>query len=157
MSDIDKVLINFFKKASEDPSNKDVLELSEDLPIRKVAFDMYKVFGDHYDGLWKLEEVEGKQFLVRASNPQYDTKESGDWTVSSNYDYNNITLKYKNVPICSFSSDDFGFDRNDITIFKSAIFDMISSDEKFVKEIISSQSKSKVETLQQIFPELIKK
>lgn len=156
MSDIDKVLIDIFKQASLDPTNKDVLEVSEDLPIRKVAFDMYKVFGDHYDGLWKLEEMDGKQFLVRASDPQYQNKQAGDWTVSSNYEYNDVTLKYKNVPICSFSADDFGFGRNDITIFKSAIFDMINSDDKFVKEIISSQSKSKFETLQQIFPELIK-
>ena len=156
MSDLDSVLIKFFKEASEDLSVKERVKITDDVHFKKVAFDMYKLYNDHYDGLWKIEDVEGAQYLVRASDPQYAAKEGGSWTVSSNYDYNNVTLKYKSVPICSFSADEYGFNKEDVLTFKTAIFDMIESDGEFVKKVISSQPKTKSEALKAMFPELVK-
>ena len=157
MSDLDKLLIQLRKEASSDLSDKDRIELTEDLSIKKVAFDMYKVFNDHYDGLWKIEESDGSKFLVRASDPKYELSDSGNWAVASNYDNDNIVLKYKNVPICSFSSNEYGFNKESVFNFRSAVLEAIESDQEFLKNVIATQPKTKVEALQSIFPELIKK
>lgn len=156
MSELDDVLINLFRKQSSDIATKDRLPVTDDLKIRKVAFDMYKVLGDQYDDLWKVEDVEGSSFLVRSSDPKYGTKEGGDWTAASNYDYNNVTLSYKSVPICSFSSDEYGFEGEDIFTFKSALLDMANSDEEFIKKVVASQPRAKADTLGNLFPEILK-
>ena len=59
MSELDDVLIDFFKKQSSDISVKDIIPITNDLKIKKIAFDMYKVMGDQYDDLWKVEEIDG--------------------------------------------------------------------------------------------------
>jgi len=156
MSELDEVLIRLLKKQSSDISTKDRIPLSEDLKIKKVAFDMYKVLGDQYNDLWKVEEVDGNSFLVRSSDPKYQTKEGGDWTAASNYDHNNVTLSYKDVPICSFSSEEYGFNGDDIFTFKSALLDVANTDSEFVKKVVSSQSKAKADTLGSLFPEILK-
>jgi hypothetical protein len=156
MSELDDVLIKLFKKQSSDISTKDRMLLTDDLKIKKIAFDMYKVMGDQYNDLWKVEEVDGSRFLVRSSDPQYQKKEGGDWTASSNYDYNHVTLSYKNVPICGFSSDEYGFNDNDIFTFKSALLDVASSDEEFIKKVIASQPKAKADVIKDLFPEILK-
>jgi hypothetical protein len=155
MSELDDVLIKLFKKQSSDISDKDRLPLTDDLKIRKIAFDMYKVMGDQYNDLWRVEEVDGSKFLIRSSDPQYQTKEGGDWSTSSNYDYNHVTLSYKNVPICGFSSDEFGFNDNDIFTFKSALLDIASSDKEFIKKVIASQPKAKADVIKNLFPEML--
>ena len=66
MSELDEVLINLFKKQSSDISTKDRIPMTEDLKIKKVAFDMYKVFGDQYNDLWKVEDVDGSSFWLEA-------------------------------------------------------------------------------------------
>jgi len=156
MSDLDKVLIELSKKQSSDLSGKDKIPMSDDLKLKKVAFDMYKVFGDQYDDLWKVESIDGDSFLVRSSDPQYQRKEGGDWSADSNYDYNNVTLSYKNVPICAFSSEDYGFDGEDIFTFKSALLDVASTDVGFLKKVIASQAKAKVSAIESLFPDIFK-
>ena len=156
MSELDEVLINLFKKQSSDMAAKDRLPVTDDIKIRKVAFDMYKVLGDQYDDLWKVEDVDGSAFLVRSSDPKYRTKDGGDWTAASNYDHNNVTLSYKNVPICSFSSDEYGFEGEDIFTFKSALLDMANSDGEFIKKVVASQPRAKADTLGNLFPEILK-
>jgi hypothetical protein len=156
MSELDEVLIKLFKKQSSDISSKDRLPLSDDLKIKKVAFDIYKVMGDHYNDLWKMEDVDGAKYLIRSSDPQYQVKEGGDWSTSSNYEYNNVTLSYKKVPICSFSADEFGFTGDDVFTFKSALLDVVGSDQEFVKKVIASQPKAKAEAIESLFPELLK-
>ena len=156
MSELDNVLINFFKKQSTDLSSKDRIRVTEDLKIKKVAFDMYKIMKDQYNDLWKIEEVDGESFLVRSSDPQYDRKDDGVWTVASNYDHNNVTLSYKNVPLCSFSSDEFGFSSDDIFTFKSALLDVVDTNDGFIKDILASQPKAKAEAIKGLFPELLK-
>lgn len=156
MSDIDSILIGLQKKNASDLSQKDKIKLTDDLQIKKVAFDMYKVLRDQYDDLWKVEEHEGEKFLVRSSDPKYSVKEGGNWIVTGNYDSNNVTLSYKNVPICSFSSDDFGFSKDDIFTFKSALLDVLETDQGFVKKVIDKQPKAKAAAIQSLFPELLK-
>jgi hypothetical protein len=156
MSELDDVLINFFKNQSSDISVKDKIPLTKNLKIKKVAFDMYKVMGDQYDDLWKVEEIDGSNFLIRSSDPKYQTKEGGDWSASSNYDYNHVTLSYKNVPICGFSSDEYGFSGDDIFTFKSALLDVVSSDKEFIKKVVASQPSAKAEVIKNLFPEILK-
>ena len=117
---------------------------------------MYKVMGDQYDDLWKVEEIDGSNFLIRSSDPKYQTKEGGDWSASSNYDYNHVTLSYKNVPICGFSSDEYGFSGDDIFTFKSALLDVVSSDKEFIKKVVASQPSAKAEVIKNLFPEILK-
>ena len=114
---------------------------------------MVKVFGDHYDDLWKVEEVEGEKFLIRASSPEYKRKDGGDWSAISDYDAENITLAYKKVPICRFSSEEYEFG-DDMFAFKTSLLERASSDSDFIKSILTAQPKSKAEAIGNIFPEL---
>lgn len=156
MSEIDSILIELQKKQASNISQKDRIKVTDDLQIKKVAFDMYKVLRDQYDGLWKVEDVDGERFLVRSSDPQYSSDSKGSWLVTGNYDSDNVTLSYKNVPICSFSSDEFGFSKDDIFTFKSALLDVIETDSEFVKKVIGKQPEAKVAAIESLFPELLK-
>lgn len=156
MSDLDRVLVELSRSQSTDLSDKNKILISDGLRIKKVAFDMYKVFGDQYDDLWRVEKEGDDSFLVRSSDPQYQRKEGGDWSASSNYDYNNVTLSYKNVPICAFSAEDYGFNNDDIFTFKAALLDMASTDTGFLKKVIGSQANAKVSAIESIFPDMFK-
>jgi hypothetical protein len=157
---LDDILIKLAKKQSTDLTIKDQIELDDSISIKKVAFDMYRAdsnsTGKLYDGLWTLQEIDGKPHLVRASNPQFDSKKNGDWEVISDYDKRNVTLAYKNIPITRFSSDEYGFSSDDISIFKSALIEKTSSDESFLSELFKEQPRSKKEALVSTFPELKK-
>lgn len=155
MRELDQTLIRFFKDKSENLGDKDIIKVSEDLRMKKVAFDMYKVYGDHYDCLWKLEDVDGSKFLVRASDPQFDYSSKGDWNLSSDYDAKNVTLFYKNTPIERFSSSEFGFESSDLNLFKSALQEQLD-DESFVRDVLGSQPKDKFSSLTVTHPELKK-
>jgi hypothetical protein len=156
MRELDEALIKHFKKQSKDIKNKDIIPIDGSFKFKKVAFDRFKVFGDHYEGLWKVEEISGVPHLVRASDPTFDYKTSGDWSAAADYDNSNITLSYKDIPITSFSSKEFGYQSDDVDLFKSAILEKISEDKDFVKDVLVSQSKQKVDALTKTFPELIK-
>mgnify|MGYP003120319648 CR=1 FL=1 len=151
-SNLDKTLIGLLKKQSNDIKDKDMIKLSEARGFRKVAFDIYK---DHYDGLWSLEELNGESILVRSSDPKYSYVDGKDgWSASSDYDHSNITLCYKNVPIQRFSSQEYEFSESDISIFKSALLESVSEDKEFIKNVLSSQPKSKLDALCSTFPEI---
>ena len=155
MSDKDKILINLSKNRRGDISSKQSIPLQDGVRIKKVAFDMYKVLSDHYDGLWTISEDDaGQKHLIRASNPTFSTEEEGDWSATSDYDMNNITLAYKKVPIYRFCSDDFGFSGEDIFTFKSALLDRVRSDSDFIGEVLSDQPQQKVAAILETFPEL---
>ena len=155
MHELDEALIRHFKRQSKDIKNKDIIPVDGSFKFKKVAFDRFKVLGDHYDGLWKIEEISGTPHLVRASDPKFNHKTSGDWSASADYDNSNITLSYKDIPITSFSSKEFGYESNDVDIFKSAILEKLSEDKGFARDVIVSQSKQKVDALTKTFPELI--
>lgn len=160
LDDIDRVLIETFLKKSEDIGSKNFIKFSKELEnsgaIRKIAFDVYKVDNDPYDNMWVLEDIDGVAHLVRASDPQYENEVSGDWKVTSSYDRTNITLSYKDTPITRFSSSDYGFNKEDIISFRSAILSRVKEDREFLKEVLAEQPQNKKETLVSTYPELLK-
>ena len=130
---LDETLVSLLQKKSEDINDKNFIKLSEAKNFRKVAFDMFK---DHYDGLWKAQDVNGERYLVRASDPKFDYVSGSDtWAVYSDYDNANITLSYKNVPIQRFSSNEYVFNNEDIGIYKTPNLESVSDDEIYVKNI----------------------
>ena len=148
---LDDTLISLLQKQSKDISKKNRIKADGSTKFYKVAFDLYKVYGDHYDGLWKLKE----DYLVRASDPQYDySKKSSNWTAISDYENKNVTLSYKDVPIQRFSSSEFEFAEEEVGMFKSALLESVESDSNFVKNIFDNQPKNKREALCSTFPEL---
>lgn len=162
MKELDKVLLSLQKKNLPEHL-QDKIKYTNDIKLKKVAFDVYKIdhgesMKSHYEGLWKLEEHGGSPYLVRASDPQFSSQSSNDstWTVSSAYDNSNIVLAYKNVPIANFTSKDFGYSGDNITIFKQAVLEKVLEDNEFAKDVFSIQSLEKVSALQETFPELKK-
>jgi hypothetical protein len=160
LANIDRVLSKVVNKKSKNLKDKNRVEFSEDLLkkgfFQKVAFDVYKVDNDPYSDLWVLQDVEGSQYLVRTSNPQSQSQDSGNWSAASNYDKDNITLAYKNVPVARFSSDVYGFSPEEIITFKSALLGRIQDDEDFIKEVLGSEPSGKIDALVRSFPELRK-
>ncbi len=153
-SELDKTLIDLLRDQSNDIRNKNMIKLSEAKGFRKVAFDMFK---DHYDGLWRLDSINGEDTLVRSSDPKYAyASGKNGWSASSDYDFRNITLCYKDIPIHRFSSQEFEFGEGDIGLFKSAILESVDEDGDFIKNILSNQPKSKLEALCSTFPEMTK-
>ena len=152
---LDELLIDILKKKSDSLLDKDRIPVDGSILIKKVAFDFYKVDNDPYNGLWTTEESDdGSTYLVRASDPKFEQKEAGDWVAISDYDSNNITLSYKSVPIVRMSSDEYGFSKENIFEFKDAILEKVSSDARFLEEIMSSQPDAKISAIYQSFPEL---
>ena len=98
MADIDNILRNVTSGKSNSLADKKVLAFDESMVerglIKKVAFDVYRVENDPYDGLWIVENVDGHPHLVRASNPTFDSKVAGDWNAVSDYENDNVTLSY---------------------------------------------------------------
>ena len=148
---LDDTLISLLQKQSKGISKKNKIKVGSDTKFYKVAFDLYKVYGDHYDSLWKLNEG----YLVRASDPKYDhSNKFSDWTAVSDYENKNVTLSYKNIPIQRFSSSEFEFGEEEVGMFKSALLESVQSDNEFVKNIFESQPVNKKEALVSTFPEL---
>ena len=91
MSELDKLLIELHSKRTGSLDNVQRVKKTEDLKLKKVAFDVYKIYKDQYEGLWTLEkEADGSEFLVRASNPQYDYTKQGEWSVANDYDHSSV-------------------------------------------------------------------
>lgn len=158
--ELDNALISLAKKQRNDVYPDRIKIDSEEAlkngSVKKVAFDVYTVDNDPYENLWVLENsADDGAYLVRTSDPKYASKESGDWSAVSDYNRENITLNYKNVPIARFSSKDFGFSPDDITTFKSALLDN-AKEEKFLRDILKNESLSKREALGLTFPEFKK-
>jgi hypothetical protein len=162
LSRLDQTLKDLNKNASKDLSRKDVVPFSEELissgAFKKIAFDLYRADNDLYANLWTMEDVDGAPHLVRAADPQYESNsnEDGSWIVTSNYDKDNITLAYKNIPIARFSSDEFKFSPDEIVTFKMALIDRLKNDGEFIKTLLLEQPQSKRSALVTTFPEFSK-
>jgi hypothetical protein len=155
MKELDETLIRFFKEKSDNIGDKDYVKASEVNGITKVAFDMFKIANDHYDCLWKLEKVDGVDYLIRNSDPKYNYSDHGEWKIASDYENKNVTLSYKNTPIERFSSDEFGFQPDSIGVFKTALHDKLS-DENFVRDMLTDQPSDKFSAITATYPELKK-
>lgn len=154
MENLDKLLIRLSSERTGSLDNVNVVKKTEDLKIKKVAFDVYKIYKDQYDSLWTLQkEQDGSEYLVRASNPEFDYTKNGDWSVANDYDHSNVTVNYKGVPICSFACRDFGVDSSNIDTLKKTILEKVSTDKSFVAKVLNEQSKNKAEALFTTFPE----
>ena len=153
---IDELLIKLAQGKSKKVTDSDVIPFNDKIHLHKVAWDLYKIDNDPYEHLWRLDEEDGKKVLVRASDPQYETKERGDWSAISDADQKNVTLAYKNVPISRFSSNTFKFTPKDILTFRNALLDRIEQDRSFIKDLLSEQPSSKKEAIVDTFPELKK-
>ena len=99
MSELDKLLIKLNAKKTGDLKNTEKIRITDDLKIKKIAFDVYKVYKDHYDGLWTMYEEDGEKYLIRSSSPEFNYTKNGDWSVASDYEQSSVTVNYKNVPI----------------------------------------------------------
>lgn len=157
---IDEILKNVVQNASKNVADKNKIAYSEELEasgkIKKIAFDVYRVDNDPYDGLWVVENLQGQPYLVRASDPQFEHTTNGKWTVTSSYDKNNVTLSYNKFPVAGFSSEKYGFSTEDISAFKSALLDSVNNDESFVKDVLLEQPEAKRLALINAFPEFKK-
>lgn len=162
LANIDRVLTDVIRKNSKSIADQNKIEYSCDMEksgaIRKVAFDVYKVDNDPYDGLWLVEDIGGKPFLIRASDEPAESEEANDgsWIVTSNMNKDQVTLSYNKFPIAAFSSEKYNFSKDDIFTFKSAILDNIKNDETFVKDLLLEQPESKRQALVRAFPEFKK-
>jgi hypothetical protein len=158
-ADVDQLLMDLYIKNAKSLKYKNTILFSQSEVdngnFKKIAFDMYKVQNDPYNGLWVLEEVDGVQHLVRASDPRFEETVNGEWSAISDYDNKIVTLSYKNIPITNFFSDEYGYSENDIGIFKSALIEKVR-DEQFVSEVFKQQPGDKVKALAATFPELSK-
>ena len=159
LANIDKILEDVVRRNSKNTGDKNKIayskELEENGTIKKVAFDVYKVDNDPYNSLWAIEDVGGKSYLVRASDPQPEHRVNGNWTAISSHDKSDVTLVYKKVPIARFSSNSYGFDKENVSTFKSALLEN-TSDEKFIKNVLMEQPESKRLALMSEFPEFKK-
>ena len=64
-------------------------------------------------------------------------------------------LLYKGVPIKRFASLEYGFENDDVHIFKSALVDKLSTHREFVNKLIEILPEEKRNALLQAFPELV--
>ena len=154
MSFLDKVLMELSNNSRPGISGKNRIKVTDELRLKKVAFDMVKVYGDEYDDLWWAESTNDGVFLVRASNPEFQTKESSNWKAISDFSRQNITLSYRGVPIARFASSEYSFTPEDVGIFKEALLERAVGDNEFVKQVFASQSDAKKSAISSAFPEL---
>jgi hypothetical protein len=152
MKELDNLLFDLYQSRIKDVNKKQKIPLKEAVGMKKVAFDIYKVMNDQYNDLWRVEDG----FLVRSSDPKFETNNHGDWSAVSSYDGKIVTLAYKNVPLCNFTSDEYGFTSEDVMHFKSALLDEVSENNGFLKNVFTSQTNQKKEALTNVFPELKK-
>ena len=153
MDYIDKALIDYLNNKN----NPDKIKYEPSMSLTKVAFDIYKINNgqkvkDHYDGLWKLEDG----YLIRTSDPRFARDGGGDWSATSSYDNTHVVLAYKNIPIANFKADEFGFESENVSLFKEALLERAGSDQEFTSDVLNVQAKDKCSALISTFPELKK-
>lgn len=124
----------------------------------KIAFDVFQLNTSPVENLWILEECEdGKQYL----SARYSDEESpqsleakSNWLALVDKEAKNVTLMYKDAPIQRFASSDFGFTKDDVSIFQKLLIQKLNSDKSFVQNLLKSQPKEKQEYIVAQFPEL---
>ncbi len=162
LANIDRVLQNVLSKNSKNLAEKNRIPYSENLEkkgsISKYGHGtgLYHVADDPYASLWEQQEIDGKEYLVRTADPKYEQIETSNWTVVSNYDKDNIILSYKKVPITYFASKAYGFNTEDIHMFKQALLEQVNQDDGFIKSVLLEQPESKRLALLSSFPEFKK-
>lgn len=125
----------------------------------KLAFDVFRLNTSPTESLWILEKGEdGKEYLAAMydnddNSAQLEVK--SHWEAISDKDNKNVTLLYKNTPLCRFASTDYGFDNSDIHIFQRTLVAKLNLDKSFRDKFMTSQSAEKREMILKQFPELV--
>lgn len=150
-------LVEFIKK-TEPQLNKLAADTVRNR-MHKVAFDVYSVENDPYDGLWRLESNadDGKEYLVRMDgedNGASSETKTGGWSATSNESGSSITLAYNNIPIQRLAGKIFGFSKDDVGFFKRALLEKVYKDEGFRNKVLDMQSDERKTEIYKTFPEL---
>jgi hypothetical protein len=124
----------------------------------KVAFDVFQLNTSPVESYWILEkDDDGKEYLS-ANYEKEQTEElqaKSSWEALSDKESKNITLLYRGVPIKRFASSEYGFDSNDVDIFKNALVNKLSVSKEFVDKLIEVLTEEKRDALVKAFPELV--
>ena len=148
-------LTDLFKKSAESKLDSKIAVDHVRGRMHKVAFDVYSVDNDPYDGLWRLESNadDGKDYLVRIDSSSQAEAKTG-WMASSNDSASSVTLAYKGVPIQRLSAKIFGFSKEDVGLFKKALIEKVACDSLFRDKVLDMQPEEKKAELTKVFPEL---
>lgn len=149
-------LIEFLKKKEEKRGTTKLAADSVRSRMHKIAFDVYSIENDPYDGLWRLESNadDGKEYLIRMDNDSSVEAKTGGWSAISNESSSSITLAYCGVPVQRLSNKIFGFSKDDVGLFKQALLEKVSKDTTFREKILDMQSDERKTELYKTFPEL---
>ena len=124
----------------------------------KIAFDVYQLNNSPVESLWVLEsDADDGEILVAMYDDQdYSEllKEASVWKTYGDSKRENITLSYKNMPICKFSAKEYGFDSSTAHIFQRSLLKKLANKE-FVYKLLKAQPKNKQIDIINQFPELI--
>ncbi len=153
--DYDKIFDTLTKPVKKSNSNKISADKVRNR-MKKVAFDVYSIDNDPQDSLWRLESNadDGKEYLVRMDVDESSEVKTASWSAVSNTAGNSITLSYNGVPVQRMAGQIFGFNNEDVGIFKRALVEKVSNDNTFKKKILDMQSPERKLELVKLFPEL---
>lgn len=141
-----------------DPDNKRLLYSRHKHLFTKIGFDVFQMNSSPIESYWLLEKDDnGEEYLV--ANYEKELVEEklnakSSWKALSDKESKNVTLLYKGVPIQRFASAEYGFQNDDVHIFKNALVDKLSAQQEFVNKLMEVLSEEKRNALVQAFPEL---
>ena len=142
-----------------DPDNKRLLYSRHKHLFTKVGFDVFQMNSSPIESYWLLEKGDdGEEYLVANYEKELVEEklstQSSSWKALSDKESKNVTLLYNGVPIQRFASSEYGFEADDVHIFKSALVDKLSAHQEFVSKLMKVLSEEKRNALIQAFPEL---
>jgi hypothetical protein len=140
-----------------DPDNKRLPYGKYKHLFTKVAFDVFQLNNSPVESYWILEKDEnGEEYLSanyeREAEEKLEVKSS--WEALSDKESKNITLLYKGVPIKRLGSSEYGFDNDDVGIFKKALINKLSVNQEFVNKLMEVLTEEKRNAIIEAFPEL---
>jgi len=140
-----------------DPDNKRILYSRHKHLFTKVGFDVFQLNSSPVESYWLLEKGDdGEEYLVANYEKELDKELSAksSWEALSDKESKNVTLLYKGVPIKRFASSDYGFENDDVHIFKGALVDKLRVHQEFVNKLMEVLPEEKKSALMKAFPEL---
>lgn len=151
-------IVDFAKIANiVNPDNRRISYEKNKHLFHKVAFDVFQLSGAPVESYWILEKGEdGKEYLV-ANYEDTDitsTAAQNNWEAESDKKAENVTIFYKNMPIKRLSSSEFGFNKDDVHIFKQALSHNLNNNKNFVKKLLNEFKEDVRQSLFKVFPEL---
>lgn len=116
----------------------------------RVAFDVFRLKNNDPEELWQVQSNEDGEFLVRTYSLPEDEKVNPDWKVQEDSKKANLTISYKTIPVTRIAMKDYGIKTDrDSSIFQRALLKKLSSDDKFVDNVMSTLSTNKQNLLKE--------